>query len=178
VCSYEPDTGRELWRVHYPLGYSVVPRPLYAHGLVYVCSGFDTPRLIAFRPTGSGDITEAQVAWTKRESVPNSPTPIIVGDELYMVNDKGIASCLDARTGKQHWRKRIGGNYSASPIYAEGKIYFQSETGKGVVIRAAKAFTLLAENDLNDRTLASYAVDDGVLFIRSETHLYRIEEND
>jgi outer membrane protein assembly factor BamB len=93
-----------------------------------------------------------------------------------MVSDNGMASCLDAKTGEVHWQERLGGNFSASPILADGKVYFLSEEGVGHVIKAAKKFERVAKNDLEERTLASYAVADGALFIRTETHLYRLEK--
>ena len=176
VCSYDVESGKEIWRVNYPGGYSVVPRPLYAHGLVFVCSGWGTPWVYAIRPDGKGDVTESHVAWKKKEGAPRSPAPLIVGKEIYTITDKGVATCRDAVTGKVHWRGRIGGNHSAAPLYAEGRIYFQSEEGEGVVITAGTEFEELARNPIGERTLASYAVDDGVLFIRSLDHLYRIEE--
>jgi outer membrane protein assembly factor BamB len=95
---------------------------------------------------------------------------------LYSVADSGMASCLDARTGQLHWQERIGGNCSASPVYADGRIYIQNEEGVGTVIKAGKQFEKLATNSLPERTLASYAIGDGALFIRTERHLYRIQE--
>lgn len=175
VCSYEPKTGKEIWRVQYD-GYSVIPRPVYANGLVYVCTGYGRPKLLAIRPTGKGDVTNTHVVWKELRSVPNTPSILIVGDELYMVSDRGIASCLDAKTGKIHWRERIDGSYSSSPIYHKGKIYFLSENGVGTVIRATKEkLDVLATNELGERTLASYAAAENALFIRSAEHLYRFE---
>jgi outer membrane protein assembly factor BamB len=174
VGAYDPKTGRELWRVRYG-GYSVVPRPVFGHGLVFVCTGYEVPSLLAIRPGGQGDVTGTNVAWSTRKAVPHTPSPVLVGDDLYLVSDTGVASCLDARTGKVHWQRRIGGNYSASPLYADGKVYFQAEEGTAVVIRAAREFKQLARNDLGERTLASYAAADDALFIRTQEHLYRIE---
>jgi len=175
VCAYDPANGKEIWRVRYGEGYSVIPRPVFGHGLVFVCTGFTAPSLLAIRPDGHGDVTETHVAWTARKNVPLTPSLLLVGDELYMVSDYGVASCLDAKTGKVHWQERLGGNYSASPLFASGKIYFQSEEGVGVVINAGKRFELLAKNPLGERTLASYAVGDGALFIRTEKHLRRVQ---
>jgi outer membrane protein assembly factor BamB len=175
VSAYAPADGHEIWRVRYQ-GYSVVPRPVYGQGLVFLSSGFDSPSLLAIRPDGQGDVTESHVAWTWRRSAPLTPSPLLIGKELYTVSDNGVASCLDAQTGRLHWQKRLGGNYSASPVDADGRIYFQSEEGNGVVIRAGKRFELLARNPLEERTLASYAVADEALFIRTEEHLYRIQE--
>jgi outer membrane protein assembly factor BamB len=175
VCAYDPATGKEIWRVRYS-GYSVVPRPVYGHGLVFICDGYESPVLLAIRPDGTGDVTETHVAWKRRENVPLTPSLLLVGDELYMVSDRGVATCLDARTGKVHWQERLGGNFSASPLAAGDRIYFQSEEGLGVVVRAGTKFEKLAENDLGERTLASYAAADGALFIRTAKHLYRIQE--
>jgi outer membrane protein assembly factor BamB len=153
----------------------VVPRPVFGHGLVFVSSGFDSPSLLAIRPDGQGDVTDSHVAWRLSKGAPLTPSPLLVGDELYLVSDQGIASCLDAKTGKVHWQERVGGNYSASPLVADGKIYFQNEEGTGVVVKVGKKFEQLAKNPLGEPTLASYAAADGALFIRTEKHLYRIE---
>jgi outer membrane protein assembly factor BamB len=175
VGAYDPGTGREIWRVRYD-GYSVIPRPVYGHGLVYICTGYNTPSLLAIRPDGAGDVTDSHVAWTTRRAVPHTPSLLLDGDELYMVSDSGVASCLDARSGKVHWGQRLGGAYSASPVLADGKVYFQSEQGLGVVVKTGRKYELLAKNRLDERTLASYAVAGSALFLRTGTHLYRFEE--
>jgi outer membrane protein assembly factor BamB len=175
VSAYDPATGQEIWKVRYS-GYSVIPRPVYGHGLVFLSTSFDSPTLLAIRPDGAGDVTQTHVAWTVRKGAPHTPSLLLVGDELYMVSDNGMASCLDARTGKEHWQRRIGNAYSASPLYADGKIYFQSEDGVGAVIKAGKQFEQLARNSLEERTLASYAAVEGALFIRTEKHLVRIQQ--
>ena len=95
-------------------------------------------------------------------------------DLLYERSDAGIATCADARTGTVHWSERLGGDFSASPVAVEGRVYFQNETGVGFVVKAAKTYELLAKNDLGERSLASYAVADGALFVRSEAHLWKI----
>jgi outer membrane protein assembly factor BamB len=174
VGAYEPQSGREIWRVRY-IGYSVIPRPVYAQGLVFVTSGFSTPSLIAIRPDGQGDVTRTHIAWRTSRAAPLTPSPLVVGDELYTVADNGVASCLEATTGKVLWQERIGGNYSASPLYGDGKVYFQSEQGPAVVVKAGKQFERVAKNTLDERALASYAAADGALFIRTEKHLYRIQ---
>jgi outer membrane protein assembly factor BamB len=173
VSAYDPKTGAEIWRVHYD-GYSVIPQPAYAHGLVYVCTGYNTPELLAIRPNGTGDVTESHIAWRVKRGVPNTPSPIVVGDELYMVSDRGVASCLDAKTGEQRWQKRLGGGFSASPLVADGKIYFQNEEGEGFVLALGQDGAEPITNTLGERTLASYAIADGSIFLRTATHLYRI----
>ena len=175
VCAYDPKSGKEIWRVRYD-GYSVVPRPVFAHGLIFLSSGYEQPVFYAIRPDGQGDVTDSHVAWKVSKGAPLTPSPLVVGDELYLVADSGVMSCIDAKTGKVHWQQRLSGNFSASPLHADGKIYVQSEDGSGYVIKAGKRFEQLAKNDLAERSLASYAAADGALFIRTATHLYRIQE--
>jgi outer membrane protein assembly factor BamB len=176
AVAYEPRTGKELWSVKYGDGFSNVPRPVYGHGLVFLCTGFQQPSLLAVRVDGRGDVTKSHVAWELKRGAPLTPSPLLVGDELYIVNDGGIAACLDARTGKEHWRARLGGNYSASPIHADGRIYFLSEEGAAVVIAAGTTFQPLATNQLDGPTLASMAVAGRSILVRSQTHLYRLAE--
>jgi outer membrane protein assembly factor BamB len=173
--AYDPRTGREIWKVEHD-GYSVVPRPVFGQGLIFVSTGYDSPRLLAIRPDGKGDVTKTHVAWSTRKGAPHNPSPLLVGTELYLISDQGVASCLDARTGRVHWQQRVGGSYSASPIYAAGRIYLQSEDGTGIVLRAGKEFKQLAKNTLRERSLASCAAANGALFIRTAGHLYRIED--
>lgn len=175
VGAYNPKDGAELWRVRYGEGYSVITRPIYAHGLLFVSSSYDRPILYAIKPSGAkGDATDTHVAWTHAKGVPNAPSPLVVGDELYFVSDGGIATCLDARTGNVHWNERLGGGYSASPVYADGRLYFQSEEGVGTVLKAGRTFEILSKNEISDRTLASIAVTDNAILLRSKSHLWRI----
>ncbi|HEU0174557.1 MAG TPA: PQQ-binding-like beta-propeller repeat protein [Blastocatellia bacterium] len=174
AVSYEPRTGKELWQVRYGDGFSNVPRPVYGNGLVFICTGFQQPSLLAVRVDGRGDVTKSHIAWTLKRGVSLTPSPLLVGDELYMVSDNGIASCIDAKTGAPYWQVRLGGNHSASPIYADGRIYFLSEEGESVVIAPGKEFKELARNQLDGPTLASMAVSGGSIFVRSQTHLYRL----
>jgi outer membrane protein assembly factor BamB len=174
AVAYEPRTGKELWQVRYGEGFSNVPTPVYGNGLVFICTGFQQASLLAVRLDGRGDVTKSKVAWQFDRGVPLTPSPILVGDELYFVSDNGIATCVDARTGKEYWRARLGGNYSASPIYADGRIYFLSEEGVSVVLAPGQELKNLATNQLEGRTLASMAVAGGSIFVRSETDLYRI----
>jgi outer membrane protein assembly factor BamB len=175
VSALDPNDGREFWRVGYGRGFSVVPRPVFGHGLVFIATGFNRADLLAIRVDGEGDVTDTHIAWRTTKGAPLTPSVLLVGDELYAVSDMGVASCFDAQTGKVHWQERLEGNYSASPLAAEGRIYFQNETGTGTVIKASREFSILAKNNLEERTLASYAVAENALFIRTEEHLYRIE---
>jgi outer membrane protein assembly factor BamB len=174
VIAYEPKQGRELWRVTYEDGYSIIPRPVFGHGMIFFSTGFDSPLLMAVRVDGSGDVTGTHVAWKMGKGAPLTPSPLLVGSELYTVSDGGIATCVDAKTGKVRWQERLEGGFSASPFYAEGRVYFQSEAGLTTVVRAGKQFEQLAQNTLDEKTFASYAAADGALFIRTERHLYRI----
>ena len=174
AAAYEPATGKEIWRVSYGDGFSNVPRPVYGHGLVFIATGFQQPEMLAVRPEGTGDVTRSQVAWTLRRGAPLTPSPLLVGNELYLVTDTGIATCADAQTGTIRWQQRLNGNFSASPVYADGRIYFQSEEGVTTVIAPGTEFRVLATNTLDGATLASIAVADGSFFIRSNSHVYRI----
>jgi outer membrane protein assembly factor BamB len=175
VTSYDPASGRSIWHVRYPNGYSVVPRPVYGHGMVFLSTGFDKPTVIAIKVDGKGDVTETHVAWRMEKGAPLNPSPLLIGEELYLVSDQGIATCADAKTGKVHWQERLGGNFSASPLHVAGNIYFLSEDGVTTVVKADKTFTQVAKNELKGRTFASPAPIEGALFLRTETQLLRIE---
>ena len=176
ATAYDPESGDELWEVSYGDGFSNVPAPAFGHGMVYVATGFQVPSLLAVRTDGRGDVTDTHTAWTLRRGAPLTPSPLLVGDELYIVSDLGIATCLDARTGETRWRERLGGNFSASPVFADGRIYFQSEEGVTTVVAPGPDYRELATNRLDGITLASMAVADGSLFIRTHDHLYRIAD--
>ena len=174
AIAYEPRTGKEIWRVKYAEGFSNVPRPVYGNDLVFICTGFQEPSLLAVRLDGRGDVTKSKVVWKLDRGIPRTPSPLLVGSELYIVSDNGIAACIDAKTGDELWRARLGGNYSASPVYADGRIYFLSEEGETIVIAPGRQLKHLATNQLEGPTLASMAVSHSSLFIRTATHLYRI----
>ena len=176
VRAYEPLTGKEIWRVRYDEGFSNVPRPVFGHGLVFITTGFQQPELLAIRPDGKGDVTKTHIAWSLKRGAPLTPSPIIVGDELYLVNDGGIASCIDARSGNVIWQSRLGGTYSASPVYVDGRLYFPAEQGVTTVIAPGKEAPRLATNKLDGGHLASMAVAGGSFFLRTDQALYRIAE--
>lgn len=175
AASYDLESGQELWSLDYE-GFSGVPRPVFAHGLVYITTGFYNPVLMAIRPDGSGNVTKTHVAWQWGRGVPLTPSPLVEGGEIYMVSDNGIVSCLDAKTGQELWRQRLGGTFSASPVSADGRIYFLNERGEVTVIRAGRTFESLAVNRLDGSTLASLAIEGRAIYLRTDSHLYRIEE--
>jgi outer membrane protein assembly factor BamB len=176
ATAYDPQTGKEIWRVGYADGFSNVPRPVFGHGLVYIATGFQQPSLLAVRADGAGDVTKTHIAWTLKRGAPLTPSPLLVGDELFVVNDGGIASCLDAKTGATHWVQRLGGAFSASPVFADGRVYFLSEEGTSTVLSPGKEFHKLAESTLDGAILASMAVSERSIFIRTMSHLYRVAQ--
>ena len=160
-----PQTGEEIWRVRYE-GYSVVPRPVFGHGLVYLSTSFDSSQLLAIRPDGHGDVTESHVAWKQTRSMPYTPSPLLIGENLFVISDAGIASCLDAKTGKPHWTHRVGGKFSASPFVAEDHVYILSESGDTTIFQATpEKYIEVARNKLDEPALASAAVVDRGLLI-------------
>lgn len=175
IVAFDPASGEELWWVNQTL-YAQIPRPVFGHGLVFVAGGYFKPEVWAIRPDGKGDVTESHVVWRVSEAAPLNPSPLLVENELYFVSDTGVATCVDAKTGKVHWRERLGGNFSASPLFADGRIYFLDENGVTTVLAPGPEFKELAKNSLEGRTLASIAVAGKAMFLRTDTHLYRIEK--
>ena len=176
VNALNPKTGEEIWRCYYDQGYSVVPRPVYAHGMIFLSSGYDKSVLYAIKVDGKGDVTTTHIAWKIEKAAPHNPSMAVIGDELYFVADNGILSCVDAKSGQVHYSERCTGPISASLLAADGKLYLQDEKGLGVVVKPGKQFQILAQNDLAERSLASYAVIGSDLLIRTEGNLYRIKK--
>jgi len=134
--------------------------------------GFAKGELWAIRPGGSGVVSDSHVVWKAKKNVPCKPSVLLIGDLIFMIDDNGIASCIDARSGEDVWRQRVGGNYSAAPLYADGKIYFFSEEGKTTVIEAGREYKVLAESQLGDGFMATPAIVDGGIVLRSRTRVY------
>jgi outer membrane protein assembly factor BamB len=178
VAAYDPKSGSELWRANYPKsGWSVITRPVFAQGLVFVQSGYPNQHVLAIDPTGDGDVT-GKIAWKTSKDAPNTPTPIAVGEELYVLSDKGRLTCFDAKSGKVHWSEALKDTaYSASPILADGLLYITSERGIGQVVQATKAgFEEVSRSELKQKTYATFVPSNGALFVRTETQLYRFEK--
>jgi outer membrane protein assembly factor BamB len=171
---YDPRTGKELWRLEERSAHSGSTRPVPGHGLIFYPTGFPTGQLLAIRP-GATAQAAPEIAWKVTRGVPNKPSLILVGDLLFMVNDVGIVSAVEAKTGAAVWTARIAGTYSASPVAAGDRIYFFSEDGKTTVIKAGRTFEVLAENHLDDGFMASPALVGRALVVRTRTHVYRIE---
>jgi outer membrane protein assembly factor BamB len=176
LYGYEPATGRELWKVEYGhLGFSLSARPVVGHGLIFLSTGFMRPEMMAFR---FDDGKTPHEAWSYAKGVPTMSSPLLVGDELYFVGDSGgMLTCLDAKSGQEHYRERLGGEHNASPIFADNKIFLPSRAGVTAVIAPGKTFKLIAKNELPGKIMASPVVADGALFLRTDAALYRLEEN-
>lgn len=172
-ASYDTSNGKELWRVRAP-GWSVVPQPALGHGMVIYNHDYDNPELMAVKLGGKGEVTDSHVVWRLKTGAPSTPSPLLVGDELYFVSDKGIASCVDAKTGERHWMERLGGNFSASPVFANGQILFLNEDGLATWVKAGTEFAILGENEVPGRTFAIPAFAEGAMYLRTDESLYKI----
>jgi outer membrane protein assembly factor BamB len=174
IQGHDPSTGKLLWTV-YSQGEGVAPSIVLAEKLVYTCSGFESPTIRVVRAGGQGDVTSTHIAWEQKQGVPMLASLLSVAPYVYAVTETGILNCFDARTGDPVWRKRIGTKYSASPVFADGKIYLLSELeGETLVIRPGDHFEEIARNPLDEVCKASMAVSQGNLFIRTARHLYCI----
>lgn len=176
VIAYAPSDGRELWRVNYGQGYSVVPKPLFAHDHFYIATGFQRPRLLAIRSGGQGDITDSHITWETSRGVPQTPSMIVFKQELYFVSDGGIVSCVHPLTGNLYWQERVQGNVSASPVVASNRLYISTEEGLVHVLKAGQEFKSLAVNNFGERIFASPAIVGDALIFRTEGRLCRIEK--
>ena len=173
VVAYNPRTGEEIWRVRYE-GFSNVPLPVIGNGVLYLSTGFTKPELWAVRTDGAGEATDSHVLWKVKRQVPANPSPLLVDGRIYMVSDQGVATCVNAADGEILWQERLGGNFSASPIYADGRIYFCSEEGTTTVVVPGAKYAALASNQLPGKILATPAVVENSLLIRTDAALYRI----
>jgi len=174
LYGYEPRTGRELWKVGYGvLGFSIVPKPVTAHGLLFMSTSFMQPELLAFRLSEDGP---PEIAWREKKGAPSQPSPLVVGDELYMVSDRGVAACLDARSGEVRWSERLGGNFSSSPLFADGRIYLCNREGRTFVLEPGRTFSVKAENDLDGQIMATPVAVGRALYLRTDKALYRLEK--
>jgi outer membrane protein assembly factor BamB len=176
LYAYEPLTGKELWRVEDKASFSGSDTPVTGDGMIFYGSGHGQSELLAVRPGGHGVVTDSAIAWRLHKKIPTRSSVLLVDHLIYMVTDAGIVNCVDDKTGEEVWHGRIDGQYSASPIYADGKIWFFSEQGKTSILAPGREFKLLGENTLPDGIMATPAVAGKSLFIRTKTSCYRIEK--
>lgn len=169
--TFDAKTGELLWTVRHD-GMNASARPLYGEGLVFITNGMG--RIVAVKPEGSGDITQDNVVWTGHKSVAKRAAPILVDDLMYMVTDDGIATCVEAKTGDNVWTKRLGGEFAASPVYADGKLYFLNMSGESVVLKPGRKYDEVSRGQFDEGFMASPAIVDKSLIIRSKNAIYRI----
>jgi outer membrane protein assembly factor BamB len=178
IVSLDPLTGRELWRVRHAQ-HSPAARPLFAHGLLYVDTGHGGAELLAIRPDGQGDVTETHIAWKVTKGIGAKPSPVLVGDLIYAVSDAGgVLSCIDAKTGALVWQQRVGGgSHSASPLFADGALYVFAEDGSAVALAPGREYKELGRSALGEGgVMATPAIAGKALFLRTESHLLRLEK--
>ena len=173
TIAYDPTSGEELWRVRHG-GMNASARPLFAHGLVYINTAAGGMKFLAVRPDGIGDVTGTQIAWKSSQGTGSRSSQLLLGEKLFLISDAGTASVLDAVSGKALSQKRLSGEFSASPILADGRIYASNQGGDTFVLSAADPSTVLATNTLDDGCMASPAVFDAAIYLRTKTHLYRL----
>jgi outer membrane protein assembly factor BamB len=174
VQGFDARTGERLWTQEV-IGEGKVPSTTLGDGLVFTAGGWGGKESIkAFRLGRKGDLEETQLAWEQRKGMPKVPSLLYVEPYLFAVTDGGVASCLDAATGEVHWQQRIGGNFSASPVAADGRVYFLSDNGETTVVEAAAKFKVLAKNPLGEHVQATMAISQGQIFVRTEKRLFCI----
>ena len=173
--AYDPRTGEELWHVRYT-GFSTVPCPAFADGIVVFCTGYFNPEMWGVRVDGQGDVTESHVAWRFRGAVSDTPSPTIVNGRVYVVSNTGVGTVVDLSSGDRVSRFRLGGNYSASPLVAGGRLYFCDESGRTKIVEAVDKPRVIASNRLEGPMKASPAVLGNAIILRTDKALYRIEE--
>lgn len=176
LYAYDPLTGKEFWRTESRKGHSASTRPTVLDSMIYYCTGFAKGELWAVNTGSSDDVSDSHVEWTFKRSVPNKPSLIAKNDRLFMIHDGGVATCLNRSNGETVWQERIGGNYSASPLLWKDLIYFFSEEGKTTLIKASNEFKIIAVNELDSGFMASPAVFDDSLILRTKSHLLRISK--
>lgn len=174
IQGHQLDTGKLIWTVR-SKGEGVTPSPVVGDKFIYTCSGFDDPTIRAVKFGGEGDVTATHLAWEQKRGVPSIASLAYAPPHVYSVTDKGVVSCFDAATGEFAWQHRIGGKHVASPVFADGRLYFLAEAdGETVVIEPGAEYKELARNTVGELCKGSIAVSQGNLFIRSDKHLFCI----
>lgn len=175
VGGYRPSDGKLLWWVNYGNGFSVVPRPVHHEGVVYVTTGFNVPKLLAIKLAGAkGDVTQSHVKWTAKRDIPKTPSFVLSGKELYLVEDTGRMSCLDRETGERLWREELQRKVSASLTLVGNRLYTFSEEGQSFVHEVSReGMKELAVNEFKEPVFASPIALKDTLIVRSEKALWR-----
>lgn len=177
IISYNPATGAELWRTK-GHGSNAIGSPLAGHGMAFVYAGFPEKRTFAIRLGATGDLTGGpDIAWTYEKGTAYVPSSILYGDYLYLMTDRGILTCLDAKTGVVQYdngRIPVPATFTASPVACEGRILLTSEEGDTFVIKAGPKHEVVGTNSLDEPVFASPAISQGHIYIRGERHLYCI----
>jgi outer membrane protein assembly factor BamB len=177
TTAFDPLTGKVLWTVHHG-GMNVTQPPLFAFDKVILCTGDGGLKMLAVRPEGAGDLPQSNIEWKYSKNVPSRSSPTLVNGLLFFANEGGMLSCIDAKNGDPVWQERLGGSFWASPIYADGRLYLFDNEGTTTVGAVGRTWNKLATNKLDDGCMASPAVAGKSLFVRTKTHLYRIEKKD
>lgn len=175
TVAYDPVTGGELWRVYHG-GMNVAARPLLGQKQFYICTGDGPTQLLAVRPGGAGDVTKSHVNWKIVRGAPNRSTPLLLNDLLFVAGGSGVASCIETKSGKVVWQERLGGEFIASPVAAEGHVYFFNRDGAGFVMAADRQAKVLRRNRLQDGCMATPAIADNSLYVRTITQMYKIAQ--
>jgi outer membrane protein assembly factor BamB len=173
IDAYDPRTGRLLWHAGAPRQ-TPIPSAVFQDGRIYLSRGYRNSDYMAIRPGGRGDVSATHVEWQRPSGASYVPSILYYDGLLYMTNEVGVVTCADARTGEPVWRHRLGGVFFASPVGGDGKVYMTSETGEVFVLRAGRTPEILARNDLGERLIASPAISNGRLFLRSDRTLFAI----
>ncbi|MCB1121720.1 MAG: PQQ-binding-like beta-propeller repeat protein, partial [Verrucomicrobiae bacterium] len=176
IGGYDPETGKELWRVTYPMGFSISNRPVYEDGLLYFSTGFQRPMFFAVRMDGAlGDITESHVVWEYRKSMPKTPSPNYVNGSVITLEDDGRLQSFDAKTGEHQWLENLKGKFAASPVQIGDVLYLINEEGRCYILQVNdQACKILNEIDMGEQALASPAIVDNTIYLRTQPHLWKI----
>ncbi|MGA2502144.1 MAG: PQQ-binding-like beta-propeller repeat protein [Tepidisphaeraceae bacterium] len=169
LYAYNPADGKEIWQLPTKDSHSGPTTPVFGRGLIFYCTGLGNQELQAVKPSG-------EIVWKMSRNAPGRVSPLLVDDLLYIVDDNGVTSCLEADTGAEVWRQRLKGNYSASPMYAAGRVYLFNQDGLTYVLQPGREGKILSQNSLDAGCMATPAAVNGAFYIRTKTHLYRVEE--
>lgn len=176
AVSHDPGTGSEYWRIRHGRGFSIAPRPVFGNDTLYFCTGCSGMQLWAAKVDGSGDVTGSHVLWKAKGGIPTMSSPVLVGNDIFLISDQGQVSVFDAPTGKLIKIQRLGIAASAAPLYADGKLYFFSQDGKTIILKATRELEQIASNELPGALFASPALLEDGMFLRTDDTVYCIRE--